>query len=73
MRAFGPKLKDDPSIGQPCLACKKPFAENDMTALIPLGPGDNKEAQEKARTGRSYNAVAVEIHYVCATGRMPNE
>lgn len=68
-RIFGPKEKDDLSIGKICPACDKPFKEGDYTTLISLGPGDDPEAQERCRTGRPYNAVAQEVHYVCATGQ----
>lgn len=66
---FGPKTAKHPSVGKPCPACRKKFKVGDYTTLITLGPGDNKEQQQKARTGRAYNAVAVEVHWVCATGR----
>lgn len=65
-RAFGPKTADHPSIGKDCPVCKKPFKEGDWTTLVPLGPGDNTEARERAKEGRPYNAVAVEIHWDCA-------
>jgi hypothetical protein len=67
-RRFGPKAHDHPSIGQDCPACRDPFKAGDYTALIALGPGGDLEAREKARTGRVYNAVAVEVHWACATG-----
>lgn len=70
MRKFGPKSADHPGVGQPCRACNEPFAEGDHTALVMLGPGNDPEAQEKARTGRAYNAVAVELHWACATGEV---
>jgi len=68
LNKFGPKAGDHPSIGQECLACHIPFKEGDYTTLIPLGPGADKEAQEKCREGCPYNAIAVEVHYSCATG-----
>jgi hypothetical protein len=52
----------------PCVACGKPIPAGAMTVLVPVGPGDDEEGREKARTGRYYNAVAVEVHQVCATG-----
>jgi hypothetical protein len=67
-RKFGPKKADHPSIDELCPACRKPFKEGDYTTLIALGPGDDKETQERAREGRVYNAVAVEVHWKCATG-----
>ena len=69
LRKFGPKTKDHPSVGKECPACHIPFREGDYTTLIPLGPGDDKEAQMRCRAGRPYNAIAVEIHYTCATGK----
>ncbi len=68
MRKFGPKLADHPSIGELCQACKQPFVAGDFTALVALGPGDDEEQQQKAKEGRAYNAVAVEVHWSCSTG-----
>lgn len=68
LRRFGPKPSDHPSVGNDCPACHVPFAGGDYTTLIALGPGDDPEAQERAATGRPYNAVAVEVHYACAGG-----
>lgn len=68
LRRFGPKTEDHPSVGNECPACHNPFAAGDYTTLIPLGPGDDPEAQERAREGRAYNAVAVEVHFACAGG-----
>ena len=69
-RRFGPKAADHPSVGKPCPACQKPLAAGAFTTLVPLGPGDSEEARERARAGRPYNAVAVEIHWSCATGEV---
>ncbi len=68
VRRFGPKKADHPSIGKECHACHENFVEGDYTTLVALGPGDDKEAQERARNGRAYNAVAIEVHYSCAAG-----
>ncbi len=69
MRKFGPKKADHHSVGKPCPACSKPFVEGDFTTLIVLGPGDSEERRERAKAGRAYNAVAVEIHFDCADPR----
>lgn len=71
LRKFGPKRDDHPSHGKPCPACQQQFAEGDYTTLIPLGPGDNPDEQRKARLDLAYNAVAVEVHWTCATGEEP--
>lgn len=68
MRKYGPKDASHPSIGEECPACKFPFKEGDFTALIALGPGDNEEEKNKARVGRAYASIAVEVHWACATG-----
>lgn len=68
-RRFGPKKADHPSVGEPCPACKQPFAVGDYTTLVVLGPGGDEEARERAREGRVYNAIAVEAHWACVTGR----
>jgi hypothetical protein len=68
LRKFGPKTADDPVIGKLCPACDDPFKEGDFTTLIPIGPGKDPEQREKAMNGQAYNAVAIEVHYACATG-----
>lgn len=65
---FGPKEAGHPSIGMKCEACGIEFKAGDYTTLIPLGPGDDPEQQERCREGLDYNAVAIEVHYACATG-----
>lgn len=67
-RKFGPKAEDHPSVGEPCPACHSPFVAGDFTALVALGPGNDPDARERAVAGRSHNAVAVEVHWACATG-----
>jgi hypothetical protein len=68
MRCFGPKSADHPSVGKPCPACQVSFVEGDFTTLVSLGPGNNPEEQAKAREGRAYLAVAVEVHWDCSGG-----
>lgn len=65
-RPHGPVYFGTPA--ELCAACNLPFKDGDYTVLIPLGPGADSEARERARAGRPYNAIAVEIHYSCATG-----
>lgn len=70
MRKFNPLKADHPLIQDNiiCQACSKPFKEGESTTLVPLGPGADLEAQEQARKGRAYNAVALPVHWACATG-----
>ena len=68
MKAFGPKSESHPSVGKPCPACNELFRAGDYTTLIPLGPGSDPVARERAAIGRAYNAVAVEVHWACAYG-----
>ena len=69
-RKFGPKAANHPSVGNKCPACSQPFKVGDYSTLIPLGPGDDPEEQAKLRAGRFYAAVAVEVHWACATGEV---
>lgn len=66
-RRFGPRPENS-DCSVPCPACGEPFVTGDYTTLVPLGPGKDKEAQEKANMDRFYNAVAVEVHWTCAGG-----
>lgn len=68
LNKFGPKAPDHPTVGKECPACKEPFEAGDHTTLIALGPADDEEQRRKAREGRPYNALAVEVHWACATG-----
>lgn len=68
MRRFGPKGPDHPSVGRECTACHVEFVAGDYTTLVALGPGNDPEEREAARAGRAYTAVAVEVHWACATG-----
>lgn len=64
-RAFGPRPADADDTAL-CWACGEGFKAGDYTTLVPLGPGADEEAQGKAREGRWYNAVALEVHWACA-------
>lgn len=66
-RGFGPK-GDPPYHQEKCPACQKDFKPGDFTALVALGPGDSEESQKRCRERRPYNAVAIEVHYLCAYG-----
>jgi len=68
LRKFGPKTADHPSIGEKCPACDVAFMAGDFTTLVMLGPGDDREARNRAIQGRPYNAVSIEVHFSCATG-----
>jgi hypothetical protein len=68
MRKMGPLGKDAPPIGQECPGCKKLFVEGDYVMLITIGPGDDPEQRERCRNNRPYNAVALPVHWACATG-----
>lgn len=68
-RKFGPLPEDVLNADmKPCAACGLAFKAGDYTTLVALGPGDDEEARERCRAGRPYNAVAVQVHYACATG-----
>ena len=64
----GPLPADNPFLQATCAACKELFRTGDYTALIPLGPGLNLEARRKCREGDDYTAVAIHVHWACATG-----
>lgn len=69
-KPFGPKTKESINPHQPsCPACRYPFREGDYTTLVALGPGEDLDSQKKAREGRPYRAIAIEVHLRCATGQ----
>ena len=67
-RVFEPLTVDHPLVTDEmvCFACDERFEAGDRKVLVPLGPGNDPEAREKAKAGRFYNAVAVAIHADCA-------
>lgn len=67
-RWFGPMTATHPLVGEKCPGCSSPFEEGDITTLVFVGPGDDPEAQRKAREGGSYTGVALPAHYACVTG-----
>jgi len=69
-RKFGPKEEDDKSIGEECPGCQEKFKVGDYTTLVTIGPGADKEQQERARNCVAYNAVALEAHWACVTGEL---
>lgn len=72
-RQFGPKDESHPSVGIPCPACDHEFRAGDHTTLIPIGPGADPDDQEKCRSGRWYPAIAIEVHWACATGQLGSD
>jgi hypothetical protein len=71
LRMFGPKEADHSGVGEICYACGRPFKIGDYTTLVPLGPGADVEERQECAVGRWYNAVGIEIHWSCATGKDP--
>jgi hypothetical protein len=70
---MGPKPHGHPSAGEQCPACGEPMAVGEFTALVALGPGGDEDARARAIAGLGSNAVAVEVHFRCATGREHQE
>lgn len=65
MDKFGPRRLDSTVA---CPACGLKIIQGQYSALISLGPGADEDEQKRCREGRPYNAVAVEVHWSCATG-----
>ena len=70
---FGPKTADHPTVGMICIPCGDYLKEGDYTTLVPLGPGNDPEEQERAQERRWYNATALEVHALCAGVEIPVE
>jgi hypothetical protein len=67
-RQYGPLAAGHPLIGERCPACGVHFIPDDRVTLVPVGPGPEPDARAAAREGRAYSAVAVAVHWACATG-----
>ena len=71
MQKMGPLAADHLLVGtDSCPACHRSFRPGDYVTLIALGPGDDDEARALARAGKPYNAVALPVHWACATGEI---
>jgi len=53
-----------------CPACGKAFWSGQAIALVPIGPGENPEAQRLCREGLAYNAACIPAHWWCVTGEV---
>lgn len=56
------------TVGTACVACGIDIEDGDLTTLVALGPGSDREERARARVGRWYTAVAIVLHYACVTG-----
>ena len=56
-----------------CPACRRRFQPGDFYTLIVLGPGGDFEQRELAVSELPFKAVAVAIHWSCATGELDGE
>lgn len=71
---FAPLPADHPLVteheadAERCPGCHRRFIAGDITTIVVIGPGDDPEAQRKAREGHPYNAVGVVAHWSCVTG-----
>ena len=71
LRKLEPLAKPDAILSMICPGCGDPFRLDDIVTLVPIGPGLNPESCQRAREGRPYTAVAVPVHWACATGGDP--
>jgi hypothetical protein len=67
VRAFGALPADHPLIGRTCEACKQPFAEGDVTTILPLGPGSDPDERRRRDQGRAYTSAGLPLHWECST------
>lgn len=56
-----------------CPACGKGFWSGQAITLLPIGPGENLEAQRLCREGLAYNAACIPAHWWCVTGEEPEK
>lgn len=69
-RKYPPLAADHPMVvdQDTCAACNEAFKAGDVVTLIPIGPGTDPDARAKARRMQPYTAVALPVHWACATG-----
>jgi hypothetical protein len=68
-RRLPPLAEDHPLVDEEeCPGCGYAFEPGDVTTLIIIGPGNDREAREKHKAGRFYPARAIAAHYACVTG-----
>jgi len=65
---MGPLAADHWLGDADCPGCQLPFIEGDHVTLVPIGPGGDPDERDRAASGRAYNAVAIAVHWTCATG-----
>lgn len=70
LRPMGPLSADHPMVVEQvkCAACLKPFQAGERVTLVAVGPGDDEQARRLCREGHFYNAIALPVHWACATG-----
>lgn len=71
-RRFGPKPPESVD-GRECPACHEAFAAGEYTCLVTLGPGADEDARLRRDQNRPYNAVALEVHWDCASAEARND
>jgi hypothetical protein len=65
----GPAPADERAIGKPCPGCDQPIRREDVVAKLPIGPGGDRDARAKAKTGGTdWPCVYVDVHWSCRTG-----
>jgi hypothetical protein len=66
----GPLAADHPLVTgvDICQGCGFRYRAGEFVTLVTIGPGDDAEARQHLRDGRSYNAVAIPAHWACVTG-----
>jgi hypothetical protein len=51
-----------------CPGCELPFMAGDYVTLVSIGPGIDLDERIRARERRAFDAVAIAVHWACATG-----
>lgn len=55
-----------PLVGSQCAACNGRFEPGDTLAMVPIGPGADKEQRRKAVKGEPYDSIAAILHTGCS-------
>jgi len=68
---MGPLAPTHPAIGTTCVLCAKPFQVEEFVAVVPLGPGLDREDRVRCQLKLPYTGKGIVVHWDCVSGGAP--